>query len=965
MHDVFKSGGSAVLAPNSDTQPRILLIDDDDAFNSMLRDFLNVRAGITIVSVNNGTDAWKTLRESHFSLVILDWKIPGVAGFTLFNRLRTLPEYEKTPIMVSSGLLQQADFRLHEEYPCTLSLAKPYSEKEFNDSINRLLADRKWYANHQDQLVKIMDGVLQKEKSAFDELQALLQKSSANTLPLSIMAARQARKAKDPKTAETLLRSVLKKKPDSVPAMFELAKVLLENERLLEAMTLLTAAQSLSPKNLSRAYIMGELSLNQCQPKAAESYFDAALQIDPEHQPSQRGKSLSSALQQQPTIDLTTGKTCQSLAAMINILGIALVRSGNYEAGIKRYEEALDFVRNSTDQARLSYNLGLGLTRAGRPHDAKKWYQESLRLSGGTLVKARTALNGLALDNHDFTKTEVYENENAPIKASAKANEELMFEIEDAPVADVSIKAEAATKAKAVAEAATKAKAEAEAAAKAKAVAEAATKAKAEAEAAAKAKAKAVAEAATKAKAVTEAAAKAKAVAKPAAKAIAKPKFLPPPATETLKLPEQTLSVPATIDLIKMALDELSKRQATLAKSSSPLGKASYFLYHDQDQAWTRAEKQLHLLGAQSTFGSYKIQPLLDAIRVAPYSMLVIWNDGEAFDLIEAVQEAAYSTRVGVLVHSAGDKPQLEAQTKKTMFLLLDQMVLINWNRARFEEQINSTLAAMQDPKSMLSQLHFFKQQSSTLAPGKDIPVHLLAAIETARKSVKAPELQIWFDLIKLAWLIRTEQPDAAKSLAAQLSKKAPDIFAVRLANAALAAQSGQPTTALELVEWLSKQGKCTPERLERIVALLIDHGQNDGARTVLQIAAESTDFDKDYRYVFLSARLLLSEGDAAQAAVCCEAAIRLYPLRWELLGLYAACLQQLNDANSAIKVLDAALQCAGVNEPHILLRKSSYLGLSGKWSEAEACVKLVLAKAPTFAEALELQVAIGKRQLI
>ena len=923
MHDVFKSGGSAVLAPNSDTQPRILLIDDDDAFNSMLRDFLNVRAGITIVSVNNGTDAWKTLRESHFSLVILDWKIPGVAGFTLFNRLRTLPEYEKTPIMVSSGLLQQADFRLHEEYPCTLSLAKPYSEKEFNDSINRLLADRKWYANHQDQLVKIMDGVLQKEKSAFDELQALLQKSSANTLPLSIMAARQARKAKDPKTAETLLRSVLKKKPDSVPAMFELAKVLLENERLLEAMTLLTAAQSLSPKNLSRAYIMGELSLNQCQPKAAESYFDAALQIDPEHQPSQRGKSLSSALQQQPTIDLTTGKTCQSLAAMINILGIALVRSGNYEAGIKRYEEALDFVRNSMDQARLSYNLGLGLTRAGRPHDAKKWYQESLRLSGGTLVKARTALNGLALDNHDFTKTEVYENENAPIKASAKANEELMFEIEDAPVADVSIKAEAATKAKAVAEAATKAKAEA------------------------------------------EAAAKAKAVAKPAAKAIAKPKFLPPPATETLKLPEQTLSVPATIDLIKMALDELSKRQATLAKSSSPLGKASYFLYHDQDQAWTRAEKQLHLLGAQSTFGSYKIQPLLDAIRVAPYSMLVIWNDGEAFDLIEAVQEAAYSTRVGVLVHSAGDKPQLEAQTKKTMFLLLDQMVLINWNRARFEEQINSTLAAMQDPKSMLSQLHFFKQQSSTLAPGKDIPVHLLAAIETARKSVKAPELQIWFDLIKLAWLIRTEQPDAAKSLAAQLSKKAPDIFAVRLANAALAAQSGQPTTALELVEWLSKQGKCTPERLERIVALLIDHGQNDGARTVLQIAAESTDFDKDYRYVFLSARLLLSEGDAAQAAVCCEAAIRLYPLRWELLGLYAACLQQLNDANSAIKVLDAALQCAGVNEPHILLRKSSYLGLSGKWSEAEACVKLVLAKAPTFAEALELQVAIGKRQLI
>ena len=927
------------MAPNIDTQSRILLIDDDDAFNSMLRDFLNVRAGITIVSVNNGTDAWNTLRESHFSLVILDWKIPGVSGFTLFNRLRTLPAYENTPIMVSSGLLQQADFRLHEEYPCTLSLAKPYSEKEFNDSINRLLADSKWYANHQDQLVKIMDGVLQKQKSAFDELQALLQKSSANTLPLSIMAARQARKAKDPKTAETLLRSVLKKKPDSVPAMFELAKVLLEDGRLLEAMTLLTAAQSLSPKNLSRAHIMGELSLNQCQPKVAETYFDAALQIDPEHQPSQRGKSLSSALQQQPTTDPTTGKACQSLAAMINLLGVALVRSGNYEAGIKRYEEALDFVRNSTDQARLSYNLGLGLNRAGRPHDAKKWYQESLRLSGGTLVKARTALDGLALNNHDSTNTEVYANQNAVRIASSDINEELAFEIEDAPSADVSTKA--------VAEAAAKAKAVAEAAATAKTVAEAA--------------AKAVAEAA--AKAVAEAAAKA--VAEAAAKAKAKPKFLAPPATETLKIPEQTLSVLVAIDLIKVALAQLSKLQATLAKSSSPLGKASYFLYHDQDQAWSRAEKQLNSLGAQSIFGSYKIQPLLDAIRISPNSMLVIWNDGEAFDLIEAVQDADFSTRVGVLVHSVGDRQQEEALTKKAMFLLMDQMALINWNRARFEEQINSTLAAMQDPNSMLSQLHFFKQQSGTLAPGKDIPVHLLVAIDTAKLAVKAPELQIWFDLIKLAWLIRTEQPDAARSLAEQLSKKAPDIFAVRLANAALDARSGQPITALQLAEWLTKQEKCTPERLERIVALLIDHGQNDGARAVLQIAAESTDFGKDYRYMFLSARLLLSEGDAAQAAVCCEAAIRLYPLRWELLELYAACLQQLHDQNSAIKVLDAALQCVGVNERHILLRKSRYLGLSGKWSEAEACVKLVLAKAPTFAEALELQVAIDKRQLI
>jgi tetratricopeptide (TPR) repeat protein len=205
---------------------------------------------------------------------------------------------------------------------------------------------------------------------------------------------------------------------------------------------------------------------------------------------------------------------------------------------------------------------------------------------------------------------------------------------------------------------------------------------------------------------------------------------------------------------------------------------------------------------------------------------------------------------------------------------------------------------------------------------------------------------------------------DAAAELSVQILKVAPDLFAARLASATLAAQNEQPTTALELVDWLNKSDRCTPERLGLIVGMLIDHAQNDAARAVLQIAAESTDFTKDYRYAFLSARLILSEGDAAQAAVCCEAAIRLCPLRWELLEVYATCLRQLNDVNSTIQTLDAALQCAGANVHRILLLKSRYLGSSGKWADADACVKLILEKAPTFAEALELQVAIGKRQL-
>ena len=881
----------------------ILLIDDDESFNELLREYLRSQHGkASIDSASSGKEAWAKLSKNTYSLVILDWRLPGVSGMVLFNRLRSLPDYEKIPVLVSSGLLQQADFRLLDEFACTICLAKPYSERALNDTIAKLMADSQWCAANQIIVTKLMSGVLQGHRPALTALQELLHHAVANTLPITIMAARQARHGGDLKTAEILLRTLLKKQPEAVPALFELAKVLFQDKQPHDAMALLATAQKLSPKNLSRAHMMGEVALNQAQPKAAEGFFTQALQIDPEHQPSQRGQALSVVLQQHLAENAGASKVEQSFASMINMMGISLVRHGRYQEGIKRYQEAMEFIQDPMDKARLSYNLGLGLQRAGRPEDARKWYVEADRIAGGTLVKARRALgHAVPGDEH--------------------GDDDLEETFAPTPGIRVAL-APPSPEPKPVVVASPQPKPKAEAAKPAKSPAPSVTKA--EAPEAAKAKASAQIKATAPAKAPAKAAAD-------KVEASIDPPTLPPPTDETLQIPDKAMAVPATLTRVKNALDEYLTRTAAMAKGTTKFSKISFLLYHDQDQGWIRAEKQLQQLGAVATTGFSQVQSLLDTLRITPNPMLVLWNNGEAksetFKIVEAVQECDFTPRVGVLIQCGGDKAILDARVQKPFLLVADRLLLVNWTRARFDEQINSVVAAMESSEAMLSQLHHFKRQAASLQPASPIPLELLADLDEAKSKASSAELQVWFDLVKVGWLARVHQLDQADALVSQVLKKAPDLFAARLAKAAVAVQQGKTKAALELADWLTKNDLASPARVELLVAMLANLQQNAAARQVLQVVAFKGDFAKDYRYSYLAARLLFSEGQTDQAGVCCEAAIRLYPLRWELLELYAACLRKLNDPGSAVQVLDTALKCPHANEQSLLLLKGRCLG--------------------------------------
>ncbi len=81
-------------------QPRILVVDDDEAFRSTLSRALEHR-GFTICSASNGEDALGIAGKENIQVGIVDLKMPGMSGLELVTRLKEIsPEM---PVLVLTG----------------------------------------------------------------------------------------------------------------------------------------------------------------------------------------------------------------------------------------------------------------------------------------------------------------------------------------------------------------------------------------------------------------------------------------------------------------------------------------------------------------------------------------------------------------------------------------------------------------------------------------------------------------------------------------------------------------------------------------------------------------------------------------------------------------------------------------------------------------------------------------------
>ena len=90
--------------------PKILVVDDDRAVQTMLVDLLEER-GYEVDTSRNGRQALERLREGDIDMLLLDVLIPHINGFALLEQLRAEAELTDLPVIMMSGIYRSRNHR--------------------------------------------------------------------------------------------------------------------------------------------------------------------------------------------------------------------------------------------------------------------------------------------------------------------------------------------------------------------------------------------------------------------------------------------------------------------------------------------------------------------------------------------------------------------------------------------------------------------------------------------------------------------------------------------------------------------------------------------------------------------------------------------------------------------------------------------------------------------------------------
>jgi DNA-binding response OmpR family regulator len=110
--------------------PTILIVEDDEVTSYML-EFLLQREGYAVTKALDGKEAYQLIDNSKpFDIVLLDIMVPYINGFELVSHIRSLPAWEKIPVLMLSGKSQEKDIIKALDSGATDYIVKPFQPGE-------------------------------------------------------------------------------------------------------------------------------------------------------------------------------------------------------------------------------------------------------------------------------------------------------------------------------------------------------------------------------------------------------------------------------------------------------------------------------------------------------------------------------------------------------------------------------------------------------------------------------------------------------------------------------------------------------------------------------------------------------------------------------------------------------------------------------------------------------------------
>jgi two-component system alkaline phosphatase synthesis response regulator PhoP len=109
--------------------PKVLVVDDEENIVELIRYNLE-REGYTVITANDGEEAYRLSRQEQPDLVILDVMLPGQDGLSVCRNLQHDQKTRHIPIIMVSARVEEVDRIVGLEMGADDYITKPFSPRE-------------------------------------------------------------------------------------------------------------------------------------------------------------------------------------------------------------------------------------------------------------------------------------------------------------------------------------------------------------------------------------------------------------------------------------------------------------------------------------------------------------------------------------------------------------------------------------------------------------------------------------------------------------------------------------------------------------------------------------------------------------------------------------------------------------------------------------------------------------------
>jgi DNA-binding response OmpR family regulator len=120
--------------------PHILVVDDDPQIRELLHDYFTANE-LRVSVTSSGKEMTRILVDHAIDLVVLDLRLAGEDGMALIRRLR---EGSAIPIIMLTGVRDEADRVMGLELGADDYLTKPFSPRELLARVRTVMRRTKW-----------------------------------------------------------------------------------------------------------------------------------------------------------------------------------------------------------------------------------------------------------------------------------------------------------------------------------------------------------------------------------------------------------------------------------------------------------------------------------------------------------------------------------------------------------------------------------------------------------------------------------------------------------------------------------------------------------------------------------------------------------------------------------------------------------------------------------------------------